>query len=386
MKPEPRSPTSRVAANGYRVKSRSNSCRGILGRSSNKIVHISIDRKTADEEEEIDKLSYDKILDSYRSGGSEEEKTVSTESSVPLLPSVDPESRELLFGEQRDPDVHKTVAFEHAMTWASSRPISVPSGRPTTALSRVSSYDLESEVWTIGGTCCRTPSSLCDTRGVSGRSQRSMSALSSQKARPSVQKNVVGSSVPSISSHSQNGTSEYIQFAHKMQVPKEFAPTKSRMQTKPQPRVRSPARADAQLLTGKIATLQAKIPPPAPPTSVQDTTTVSSEAEKQLSSTLLVVEEKPASPVDLLVANTPDTKYAFNIPTADLVAESEYNSLDDAEEFATNLLTTESESDDEDRRERDIEEMATRLVEDVLSTVQNDSEETWTSTTFMTAV
>ena len=381
----PRSLASGGAANGYRVKSRSNSCRGILGRSSNKIIHMSIDRKTDEEEEEIDKLSYDKILHSYRSGQEEEDKTVSSESTVPLFPSVDSESRELLFSEQRDPDVHKTVVFEHGnagKTWA-SRPISVPSGRPTTALSRLSSYDLESDVWTIGGTCCRTPSSLCDARGVSGRSQRSISAHSQQKARSSIQKSVT-SSVPSISSHPQNGTSEYIQFAHKMKVPKEFAPTKSRTQTKTQPRVRSPTHADAQLRTGKIMRLQAKIPPPAPPTSVQDTTTISSEAEKQLSSTLLVVEEKPSSPVDAPVVITPDTKYAFNIPTAELVAESENNSLDDAEEFAMNSLT-ESESDDEDRREGDIEEMATKLVDYVLAQLQNDSEETWTSTTFITA-
>ena len=378
----PRSLSTGVVENGYRVKSRSNSYRGLLGRSSSKIIHISIDRQTADEEQEVDRLSYEKILDSYRSSGhSEEEKTEtgSSESAIPVFPSVEYESRQLLFGEQPDPDAHKTFEFDRS-GWT-SRPISVPSGRPTTAMSHVSNYDFESELWTVDGTRCRTPSSTGEPRGHSGRGR----VVSAQPApaRPNLPK----AAAPGISAHPPTGTAEYIQFAHKMKVPKEFIPTKSRTQTKPtpQPRIRSPAIAPAevQMRTGKIMTPPSVAPPPAPPASVQDMTTASPETPKRLPSTPLVVEEKAPSP-PAVASPKPDVKYAFNIPTAELVAESETNSLADTEEFAVDV-PIETELSDAALRERDIEEMATRLVNDVLSRLCNHGDDARRSTTFLTA-
>ena len=385
--PMPRSLSNGVVADGYRVKSRSNSYRGLLGRSSSKIIHISIDRKTADEELEIEQLSYEKIIDTYRSSGhSEEDKTESAGSAAPRF---EYEHRELLFGELPDMDStsKRTSAFERGSTangWI-SRPISVPSGRPTTAMSHVSSYDFESEMWTIDGTGCRTPSSAGDQRGFSGRGQRLVPVQSSTPVKPVLKPTAVGASA-----HPASGTKEYIQFAHKMQVPKEFVPTKSRVQPKPdppQPRIRSPTLppADMQIRKGKISTPPSVVPPPAPPASVRDMMTASPDTDKRLPSIPLEEERSPSPPADLPpTVITPDVKYAFNIPTAELVAESETNSLADAEEFAVNV-PVETEPTDEELEERDIEDMATKLVDDVLSRLCDEGDDTWRSTTFLTA-
>ena len=387
--PMPRSLSNGVVADGYRVKSRSNSYRGLLGRNSSKIIHISIDRKTADEELEIEQLSYEKIIDTYRSSGhSEEDKTDSgSAGSVPAFPRVEYEHRELLFGELPDMDSNskRMSAFERGSTangWI-SRPISVPSGRPTTAMSHVSSYDFESEMWTIDGTGCRTPSSAGEQRGFSGRGQR-LASVQPTPVKPHKP------TAAGASAHPASGTKEYIQFAHKMQVPKDFVPTKSRVQTKPdppQPRIRSPTLppADMQIRKGKIMTPPSVVPPPAPPASVRDMMTASPETDKRLPSIPLEEERSPSPPADLPPAViTLDVKYAFNIPTAELVAESETNSLADAEEFAVNV-PIETELTDEELVERDIGDMATKLVDDVLSRLCNEGDDTWRSTTFLTA-